>query len=294
MVGDRRSTAPVDTMVITWLLGLGAGMLLSILIFVLFMVVSAFKKTIITEEIIVNSLPSAFDGFRILFITDIHRRRLPSALLLPLKGKVDAVFLGGDITEKNSPLNRLIDNMDLVTSIAPTYVVHGNHDYRANITLVDNIIRGSGATLLMDQNVAIERDGSLLWLTGVDYPKKEDNKSYSPLPPIKGDTADTCRIILVHDPLWLSKRQSVPADLVLAGHTHGGQIILPFIGKKHVESFYHHFDAGMFQWPKGDGSKGFAKVFISRGFGTAHLPLRYGSPAEMHVLTLRKKPKMPK
>lgn len=289
MVGDRRSTTPDDIMVITWIAGLGALLLLAMLIVVVVMVVSAFKKTIITEEIILDSLPSQFDGFRILFITDIHRRKLPTELLLQLKGKVDAVFLGGDITEKDSPLNRLVDNMDLVTSIAPTYVVHGNHDYRANISLVDNIIRGSGATLLMDQNVAIEREGGILWLTGVDFPKKGNNKSYSPLPPITRNGSDTCRIILVHDPLWLSKRKSVPADLILAGHTHGGQVILPFIGQRHVESFYHNYDAGMFQWPKGDGSEGFAKLFISRGFGTAHLPLRYGSPAEMHVLTLRKK-----
>lgn len=234
-----------------------------------------------------EKLPSAFDGFRILFITDIHRRVLPTTLLSPLKGKVDAVFLGGDITEKNSPLTRLSDNMSLVASIAPTYVVHGNHDYRANVSLVDNIIRSSGAKLLMDENMAIEREGSTLWITGVDFPKKGGNKSYAPLPPLTRSEADACRIILVHDPLWLSERLTVPADLVLAGHTHGGQVILPFIGHRHVETFYHKYDAGIFQWPRGDGSKGFAKLLISRGFGTAHLPLRWGSPAEMHILILR-------
>lgn len=121
--------------------------------------------------------------------------------------------------------------MTLVTSIAPTYVVHGNHDYRADISLVDQIIRGSGAKLLMDENVRIEREGASLWLTGVDFPKKGGNTSYRPLPGLTSRASslnNTCRIILVHDPLWLSKRQSVPADLILAGHTHGGQVILPF------------------------------------------------------------------
>lgn len=275
-------------MVIIWLGGIIATLLLIALIIVIIMIISAFKKTIITEEIMLEKLPAVFDGFRILFITDIHRRRLPVAHLSPLKGKVDAVFLGGDITEKNSSLTRLNDNMSLATSIAPTYVVHGNHDYRANISLVDNIIRGSGAMLLMDENVAIEREGSTLWITGVDFPKKGGNKSYSPLPLITRSSENACRIILVHDPLWLSERKAVPADLVLAGHTHGGQIVLPLIGHRHVEPFYHKYDAGMFRWPRGDGSKSFAKLLISRGFGTAHLPLRWGSPAEMHVLTLRK------
>lgn len=276
---------------IVWIWGLIVAVFLIAVIIAVIMVSNAFKNRIITEEIILKSLPEVFDGFRILFITDIHRRRLPSALLTPLKGKVDAILLGGDLTEKNSPLNRLADNMNLVTSIAPTYVVHGNHDYRANISLVDQIIRSSDAKLLMDENVSIEREGVSLWLTGVDFPEKGGNASYRPLPRLKtyaSSIDDICRIILVHDPLWLSKCQSVPADLILAGHTHGGQVILPFLGQRHVENFYHKYDAGMFQWPRRDGTGRDAKLLISRGFGTSHLPIRWGSPAEMHVLILRK------
>jgi predicted MPP superfamily phosphohydrolase len=278
-------------MVITGGWGVVVAILLIAAITVGIMVANAFRNQIITEEIILDSLPEVFDGFRILFITDIHRRCLPSVLLTPLKGKVDAVLLGGDVTEKDSPLKRLVDNMAMVTSIAPTYVVHGNHDYKANISLVDQIIRNSGAKLLLDENVAFEREGATLWLTGVDFPKKGGNTPYTPLPRLATHTSsmDTCRIILVHDPLWLSKRESVPADLILAGHTHGGQVILPFIGQRHVENFYHKYDAGMFQWPRGDGTERNAKLLISRGFGTAHLPLRWGSPAEMHVLTLKKR-----
>lgn len=196
-------------MVIFWIWGLVVAAVLIAVIVAVIMVSNAFKNKIITEEIILKSLPDVFDGFRILFITDIHRRRLPSALLTPLKGSVDAVLLGGDLTEKNSPLNRLVDNMSLVTSIAPTYVVHGNHDYRANISLVDQIIRGSGAKLLLDENVSFEREGVSLWLTGVDFPKKGGNASYRLLPRLTTHASinDTCRIILVHDPLWLSKQK---------------------------------------------------------------------------------------
>ncbi|WP_081389881.1 metallophosphoesterase [Paenibacillus odorifer] len=277
-------------MVTVWLWGLVGAVLLIGVIIAVIMVSNAFRNRIITEEIILKSLPDVFDGFRILFITDIHRRRLPSALLNPLKGKVDVVLLGGDLTEKNSPLDRLADNMTLVTSIAPTYVVHGNHDYRADISWVDQIINGSGAKLLMDENVRIEREGASLWLTGVDFPEKGGKTSYRPFPRLTMPNAldVTCRIILVHDPLWLSIQKSVPADLILAGHTHGGQVILPFLGRRHVENFYHKYDAGMFQWPRRDGTGMEAKLLISRGFGTSHLPIRWGSPAEMHVLTLRK------
>lgn len=253
------------------------------------MVAAAFRNRLVTQDILLERLPAAFDGYRILFVTDTHRRRLPENLLLPLQGKVDAVFLGGDLTEKGSPIDRLLDNMTLAASIAPVYAVHGNHDYRANISLVDNIIRGSGARLLVDENCVIERAGARLILTGVDFPRQGGKKAYGPLPALAEAAADNCRIILVHDPLWLSMQEEVPADLILAGHTHGGQIVLPLIGQRHTDPFYRKYLAGMYEIPRPQGSAmPPLKLLISRGFGTAHLPLRWGSPAEMHVLTLRR------
>ncbi|OKP95669.1 metallophosphoesterase [Paenibacillus sp. P46E] len=275
-------------MVASWLLGILSIIMLLLAVFAAMMLVAAFRNRIIAEEIFLEALPGAFEGFRILFISDIHRRRLPIKLLNPMKGKVDAVFLGGDLTEKGGSMNRLYDNMTLVAGLAPVYAVHGNHDYRANISLVDNIIRGSGAILLEDESIAIEKKGSRLLLTGVDFPRKGGKKAYQPLTPLSGPDASLCRIILVHDPLWLSQQSEIPADLVLAGHTHGGQVVLPFVGQRHVDPFYQVYNAGHFVLPRKDGSTTKAKMLISRGFGTAHLPLRWGSPSEMHILTLRR------
>ncbi|KUP20388.1 metallophosphoesterase [Paenibacillus sp. DMB5] len=274
-------------MVAAWIIGAAAALLLGLGIIGAIMVFSAFGRNIIAEEIFLAGLPPEFDGYRILFITDIHRRRLPEALLAPLAGKVEAVFLGGDITEKGNPLTRLADNMKLAASLAPVYAVHGNHDYKAKTNLADNIIRASGARLLMDENVLIEHQGGKLLLTGVDFPRQGGKKGYAPLPAVPSREAAYFRIILVHDPLWLSSQDSVPADLILAGHTHGGQVVLPFGLQMHADPFYRTYNAGKFSIPRKDGSGAQAKLLISRGFGTAHLPLRWRSPAEIHVLTLR-------
>ncbi|WP_249899635.1 metallophosphoesterase [Paenibacillus sp. PK3_47] len=275
-------------MVMEWILAVIAVVFLLFVLAGTVMVAAAFKKNIIAEEILLDSLPEPFDGYRILFITDIHRRRLPKDLLEPYKGRVDAVFLGGDMTEKGNKVERLADNMAFLASLAPVYAVHGNHDYRTNITLADNIIRGSGARLLVDENAVIERDGATLLLTGVDFPKKGGKKAYAPLPPVSPQEALLFRIILVHDPLWLSQQKTLPADLVLAGHTHGGQVVLPFGISMHADPFYKRYNAGHYNYAKGDGSGAQAKLLISRGFGTAHLPVRWRSPSEMHVLTLRR------
>lgn len=149
----------------------------------LLMVAAAFKKRLNHQDIVLERLPAVFDGYRILLITDIHRRRLPEAMLSPMRGKVDAVFLGGDMTEKGASIERLLENMTLAASIAPVYAVHGNHDYRANITLVDNIIRGSGARLLVDENCVIERDGEQFILTGVDFPRQGGKRPTGLCPP---------------------------------------------------------------------------------------------------------------
>lgn len=271
----------------TWLLVLVIVCIGAAAVMALAMVASAFGKRIIAEEIELDRLPPALDGFRILFITDIHRRRLPAALLEPLRGKVDIVFLGGDMTEKGCPIERLADNMRLAASIGPVYAVHGNHDYRSNINLVDQIISGSGARLLMDENVTLTRGGGRLILTGVDFPRTGGKLAYKQLPPVAAEDAEVFRIVLVHDPLWLSQQKEVTADLILAGHTHGGQVVLPFIASRHTDEFYRRYNAGMYN-PEGYGNASRPlKLLISRGFGTAHLPLRWGSPAEMHVLTLR-------
>ncbi|MEC0166860.1 metallophosphoesterase [Paenibacillus graminis] len=275
-------------MVAVWLLGFAGICVLLLVLFGSLMLAAAFKNQIIAEEILLEALPKELDGFRILFISDIHRRRLPAKLLSPVKGKIDAVFLGGDLTENGASMNRLYDNMTLAAALAPAYAVHGNHDYRANITLVDNIIRGCGVKLLQDENIMIQKNGGMLLLTGVDFPRTGGKKAYRPLPPLSGAEAKLFRIILVHDPLWLSRQSEVPADLVLAGHTHGGQVVLPFVGHRHVDPFYRHYNAGHYVIPRKDGSGTKARMLISRGFGTAHLPLRWGSRAEMHVLTLRR------
>ncbi|BCG59949.1 metallophosphoesterase [Paenibacillus sp. URB8-2] len=252
------------------------------------MLAGAFRSRLDETDIELESLPEPFDGYRILLVTDIHRRSLPQGMLSGLKGKVDLVLVGGDMTEKGSPLQRLQANMALLSSIGPVYAVHGNHDYKAEIQEVDRILEKNGVRLLADENIPLKKGGTELWLTGVDYPRTGGKVAYAPLPGMPPGKEKECRMILVHDPMWLLKRETVPADLILSGHTHGGQVVLPFIGRRHVEAFYHTYSAGMFLWPKGDGTGKKAKLLISRGFGTAHLPLRWRSPAELNVLTLRR------
>ncbi|WP_438351299.1 metallophosphoesterase [Paenibacillus sp. FA6] len=258
------------------------------LFLVCYMYNEAVRNHIIPIEIGMSRLPSSFDGSVILFITDIHRRNLPRDLLMALKGQVDWILLGGDMMEKNVPLSRVERNMRLLSSVAPVYAVHGNHDYKADVLSLDSILIQCGVELLINKNVRLEKNGSHIWLTGVDYPHIR-KRSYSTLPKLPSTEANTCRLVLVHDPAWINRYSTKPADLTLAGHTHGGQIDLPFFGPVHLDKHYRDLPSGTFQWEQPNALIKTATIFISRGFGYRHLPLRFRCPAEINLITLRSK-----
>jgi len=250
------------------------------------MINEALRNKVSPIEIKMDRLPTSFDGSRILLITDIHRRKLPESLLMALHGQVDWVFLAGDIMEKNVPMGRVEANMKLLRRVAPVYAVHGNHDYKAKISSLDNMLEQCDIELLMNSNVRLDKNGDHVWLTGMDYPPFR-KRSYPALPKLPVHEMETCRIVLVHDPAWVNRYSVKPADLTLAGHTHGGQINLPFFGLISLDKEYHHIACGLFQWNQPNAVVKTATMLVSRGFGYRHLPLRLRCPAEMHLITLR-------
>jgi len=239
------------------------------------------------EEVASERIPASFDGFRILFLTDIHRRELSERKLMAALQPVDCVLLGGDITEKGVPLERLRHNMELLRRVAPVYAVLGNHDLYAGKDAVKKVLKETGVTLLSDKTVPITVGSDCISLSGIRQPKSKRH----PYSQFKGSLQDgEYHILLVHDPIWLKGREEANCDLLLAGHTHGGQIVLPLAGAVRLERFYKSFKSGWYSIPRAEsGDLPDTRVLISRGFGTSHIPLRLLCPAEYHVLTLRKK-----
>ncbi|MHA0855486.1 metallophosphoesterase [Paenibacillus sp. CMAA1364] len=246
----------------------------------------AFSNQINIIDIELKRLPQALHESVILFITDIHRRELPEDVLLDLKGQVDWVLLGGDMMEKDVPLSRVENNIRILSQIAPVYAVHGNHDYKADVRGLDSILKKLGVILLLNSNVKLEKGGSYIWLTGLDYPQNL-KRTYPALPKLARNEVNQCRIVLVHDPAWYNRYAIQPVDLTLAGHTHGGQIVVPFIGSIHLDKGYRGFSSGLYQRDQPHSQVKNAQVFISRGFGYRHVPLRLRCPAEMNLMKLR-------
>lgn len=263
-------------------------------ILMLYMIRHSYNYQLDRQEIVMRRLPSAFDGTKLLFISDIHRRTIPDAIIQQCRneGRVDLVLIGGDLREKRVPLERCSDNIRKLTSIAPVYMVYGNHDYDEDIRPLEVLLQEERVRVLVNEAVVMEqRDGSRIRLVGVDDPRTGRAQLEQALSEHEPDE-ELFTLLLAHDPIILRKfKPDTAVDLVLTGHTHGGQIVLPLYGPLlktvSVKSFCNGWYIDSNERTTGAASP---RLFVSCGFGTSKIPMRLKVPAELHLFTLRSQP----
>jgi predicted MPP superfamily phosphohydrolase len=158
------------------------------------------------------------------------------------------------------------------------YAVLGNHDFWSGREAVDMLTNGlPNAKWLRNESIVLKQGGESLRIAGVD----DYWHGFSLERAIGKD--NVCKVLLSHNPdinLALEQRQ-MHVDLVLSGHTHGGQIVLPFVGAPFLPvKTGRRYQEGLVR----DGHR---LTFVTRGVGTVLLPFRYQCPPEVSVLTLR-------
>jgi uncharacterized protein len=255
------------------------------------------RVTVRETDVELNRLPASFEGTRIFFISDIHRRLLDRRVVeqAAAGGRVDLVLIGGDLRERGVPLSRTRSNIKLLASLGPVYMVYGNHDYDDQARELEVLLREEGVRVLSNDSVVLEqRGGGRLRLAGVDDAKSgRDRLEMTLAPPVDspGRIEQDCTILLAHDPIMIEKLMNRPelyVDLVLAGHTHGGQLVLPRIGPLYRSYTTLTYQGGWYELKVREAAgERRLRLFVSKGYGTSHLPLRLNAPAEAHVLILR-------
>ena len=242
------------------------------------------------QEFAFENLPDAFDGFRILWISDLHADRIPGLLdkVLQLTADLprDIAILGGDFCFHHYITAVAAENAGIITRAlrdkSPVYAIFGNHDYSP----LAEVLRAEGATLLLNENTAIERAGQTLHIVGVDdchYFKAHDLDLA-----MQGLNDDDFKILLSHSPELYAQAAERDIDLYLSGHTHGGQICLPG-GTAVVYSA-----AAPRKCIRGLWNHGKMTGYTSGGAGASGVPVRYHCPGEINLFTLRKCPKQKK
>jgi len=230
-------------------------------------------------------LPPAFDGFRILFLTDLHLdgvHGLTDALIAHLKGlDVDLCLLGGDLRMKlygpvAPALRRLKRLLPHIRAPYGVFGVLGNHDC---IEMVPDL-EEAGIMMLINDSEAVEKEGQVLWLIGLDdphyYRTNDEAAAFRNVP--HGAFA----ILLAHSPEAYQEAAIRGARLYLCGHTHAGQIRRPGHGPIYTNSHAPRSTA------EGNWSHHGMTGYTSRGVGASGVPLRFNCPGEITVINLRR------
>ena len=243
------------------------------------------------------NLPSALEGLQIVQLSDIHagsffsQRPMQEAVELTREIKPDLITITGDYVNNNDEeLKRITPALNNLDAPLGVYGCLGNHDHYAN---TGGVIARLGATpidLLVNEHRSLEIDGTKLHIVGTD--NTGFNQQYADLPGALSGIEDKSdvHILLAHDPTFWDRHvlpEHNQIDLMLCGHTHGGQIGIEWgpIRWSLARLAYTRW-AGLYSEKDESGKDQF--LYVNRGLGTVGPPIRFGVRPEITVLTLRK------
>jgi predicted MPP superfamily phosphohydrolase len=231
------------------------------------------------QEVPVSGLPPALDGLRIGLITDIHHSAtvvaddVERSVALLKEAHADLVVLGGDyVTYGNRRYVEPVAELLAPLAEAPhgSFAILGNHDDDRDMPAA--LVR-RGFAVLKDQRTTISIRNEAVDIVGIRFWTR---RLQHVIQVLKGTGPTT--ILLAHDPRRLAQAAELDVPLVLSGHTHGGQVLLPGVGALAGREF--PVLAGLAREVN-------TTLFVSRGVGTVYVPVRINCPPEVAVLTLR-------
>ncbi len=259
------------------------------------------KNIEITNKVVVNNkLPNAFNGFTVVQISDFHNANFGennSMLINKINSleQVDIIVITGDLIDsRHTDVNISIDLVKELTKIAPTYYITGNHEFRIpeEYAILEKAMVENGVNVLKNSSVLVEMDNEFIQIIGVDdynfFAGSETEVDKKVVLELQEkittlNNKDLFSILLSHKPEFLNNYSESGVDLVFSGHTHGGQVKLPFIGGVLApsEGFFPYFDGDEYVYESGE-----TDMFISRGIGNSLFPIRINNRPEIIVAKL--------
>src|SRR5215210_7130879 len=241
-------------------------------------------------DIFIRDLPASFDGFRIVQVSDVHHSRIVSlaevrrVVELAQSARPDMVALTGDYT---TMYRRYIEPCAeaLGTLRAPegVWAVLGNHDYYTDAQLTTRALERAHISVLGNANTLLRRGADVLQLAGVDdWSRGRTDWARA----FHGLDRKRPSVLLSHQPRVLDLAETQGVSLILSGHTHGGQVSLPFIGSP------ARFISSEMKYERGLYERRGTQLYVSRGTGVIGLPVRLGSRPEVALLRLRRAPSL--
>jgi predicted MPP superfamily phosphohydrolase len=235
--------------------------------------------------IAVAGLPAALAGYRIALVTDFHHGPcVPAWWIAHLAERAaalrpDLAVLGGDFV---SHVRRDLDGLDqlLARFRAPDGLVAvlGNHDHWVGAEHVVPVLERAGVEVLTNRHVLVRRGPAALAVAGVDDFRHGAVRADEAL---AGIAAEVPRVLVSHNPDLIEYLPAgVRVDVMLSGHTHNGQVHLPWVGPVTVPSQFGR------KYLHGLRRHGATTIYVSAGVGTVSIPFRWGNPPELPIVVL--------
>jgi predicted MPP superfamily phosphohydrolase len=253
------------------------------------------RPRIVRQEIALRRWPAQLEGFTIALLSDFHYD--PEFSVHPLRAAIgmvnglhpELIVLTGDFVSvpwfgntaagaaAAEPCAQLLRQLQAPHGV---WAVMGNHDVFTDADRVTATLRAAGINVLSNQSVPIERDGvrARFWLGGVDDVLGRTADLDATLHNLPGDEAV---VLLAHEPDYADHVARYPVDLQLSGHSHGGQVRVPFLRPLYLPDLARKYVWGLYR-------VGGLTLYTNPGLGTVGVPVRWNCPPEITMLTMRR------
>jgi len=239
---------------------------------------SRHQLQLVRHSIPVSGLPPALDGLRVGLITDLHHSEMvpvedvARAASLLMTERPDLIVLDGDYVTwgDRTFVGPCADALASLRAPFGVFAALGNHDDDRDMPAA---LAANGFEVLRDARTKLNVRGETISLVGLRY---WTQRLRDVARVVKG--AEGTVVLLAHDPRRLTEAAALDIPLVLSGHTHGGQVVLPVVGA---------LAARKFPVVAGAGRRDNTSIFVSRGVGTIYVPYRLNCPPDVSLLTLK-------
>jgi predicted MPP superfamily phosphohydrolase len=239
----------------------------------------------IWEEQVQLPLPANCPPLRVVFASDFHAGPMTHPAVQEAACQAitdlqpDVLCLGGDYVSWDQRfIAELAPLLGAIPALYGRYAVMGNHDIWADDLPIQRTLAQHGIQVLLNTEISLPAPYQSIRLYGMDDPG-----AGQPRAPIQPLPAHTCRLMLIHSPEGLAFLQPQHYHVAFAGHTHGGQVVLP--GGRPIliqpGSLSDRYVAGRFTVAGSDRT-----ILVSRGVGYGDLPLRWNAPADVLLCTI--------
>jgi uncharacterized protein len=256
------------------------------------MVIEPRRVEVVRQEFFLKSLPPAFDGYTLAQVSDFHLTTIMGpAHYENIAQQVnaleaDCIVITGDFLDsrEHSRIDMIPPSIRDLRARDGVYAILGNHDYKFNVRAVIQAVGSVGVRMLVNEHTELKcqrgDSSETLYLAGVDdiIRKRQDLDAA-----LNGIREGSCVVLLAHEPDYADDvARDGRVALQLSGHTHGGQLRVPFAGeiRSVLPKLAKRYIMGRYQI-------GDLQLYVNRGLGLAALPIRFNCLPEITLITLR-------